>query len=259
MSEFLQAFRVQRRVIYAFILRETRTKFGRSQLGYFWAFFEPLAYILSLLAIFSVLGRGSPINVDLRLFFFTGIIPWLIFSKTLSCVSGAIDSNQALLNFPQVKTLDIVIAKFILEFVTLFLVGIFYLAGFVFFVDELKVYSLLLVFAGIFVCSLMALGIGLIFGVIRLYFSAFSNFQTVILRIMFFTSGVFFIVDGLPLFLQEWIWYNPLVHLVDWIRSAFFYDFNSNFYSYKYPIFCTLVFLFIGLSMERVTRYKVIG
>lgn len=70
MAELWQALKVQGRVIRASILRETRTRFGRSKLGYFWALFEPMAYMLTLMAIFSAMERGAPIaGVDLSMFF----------------------------------------------------------------------------------------------------------------------------------------------------------------------------------------------
>lgn len=256
MSDFTDALHIQARVIHAFILRETRTRFGRSQLGYLWAFFEPLAYILSLLAIFYTLGRGAPINVDISLFFFSGIIPWLMFSRCVSVISGAIEGNQQLLAYPQVKTLDVIVARIILEFSTLFAVALFYVGG-VFYLGLLdRIESALLVLLALFVATLLGAGLGLIGGIIKLYLPGYGSFQGVLLRVMFFTSGSFFVVDSLPALIVDWLWFNPMLHVTEWVRSAFFYEFQSRFYDWRYPVIWMLLLLFIGLSAERVSRYK---
>ncbi len=257
MSDFLNAWRVQNRVIHAFILRETRTRFGRSKLGYLWAFFEPSTYMLTLVGIFSVLGQGAPINVDMLLFFFTGIIPWLSFVRQSIAVSSAIGGNQQLLTYPQVKMLDIVIARTILEFSTLFLVALMYVTG-VYYLGRFEpIESVFLVLLALIVSTMLGVGFGLISGVARLYMPAFSNFQSALTRILFFTSGLFFVADTLPSVIREWLWFNPVLHIIEWSRSDYFYGYKSNFYDWRYPFMCALVFIFVGLAAERISRHKV--
>ncbi len=188
MSDFINALHVQTRVVHAFILRETRTRFGRSKLGYLWAFFEPMAYIVSLLAIFSVLDRSAPINTSLPLFFLTGIMPWLLFSRTLSAVFSSIESNAPLLTYPQVKILDIVLARVILEFSTLFLVAFIYVL-LLFYANELgQIESLLGVVIVLLISSLSGASIGLLGGVVKMYMPAYGAFQSILIRFLFFTS-----------------------------------------------------------------------
>ncbi len=252
-----QALKVQGRVIRASILRETRTRFGRSRLGYFWALFEPMAYMLTLLAIFSAMERGAPIaGVDLSMFFFTAIIPWLMFSRISSAVSRAIKSSKALLTYPQVKGIDIMLALVVLEFVTLFLVAVIYLLGANHFGVFVNIERPLAVILALLLASLLGFGFGMLSSTARLYWSAYSNFQSAFMRVMFFTSGKFFIAGTLPATLQEWLWYNPLLHVVEWVRSAFFGGFESRFYDLSYPLMVALVMLFLGLASERLSRYR---
>jgi len=60
---FLEMLQTQGRVILALIIRETRTRFGDSKLGYGWALLEPILHILLLSLVFAVMMRGrSAIN-----------------------------------------------------------------------------------------------------------------------------------------------------------------------------------------------------
>src|SRR5205085_8269171 len=54
------AAQTQARVIHALIIRETRTRFGESKLGYGWALLEPVLHILMLSLVFAVMMRGRP-------------------------------------------------------------------------------------------------------------------------------------------------------------------------------------------------------
>jgi tetratricopeptide (TPR) repeat protein len=72
---FAERTRTQLRVVHALIIRETRTRFGDSRLGYGWALLEPILHIALLSAVFSLLMRGSPpIGTNFFVFYFTGLI-----------------------------------------------------------------------------------------------------------------------------------------------------------------------------------------
>ena len=60
--ELLNALNVQGRVISALTLRETRSRYSNSKLGFFWALFEPFAHVVVFIGIFSALGRATPIG-----------------------------------------------------------------------------------------------------------------------------------------------------------------------------------------------------
>lgn len=256
MFEIFNALAVQARVVYAFILRDMRTRFGRSRLGYFWAVFEPLTGILALALVFSVIDRGSPINVDIHLFFFTGIIPWTLFSRGVSMMSNVIESSAVLLTYPQVKVIDVVIARILLEFATIFVVCILYLVVLYFLGIFERIENLLMSIVVLMVCLLFGSAFGLVGAVIKLYLPGYNSFQSLLLRVLFFMSGAFFVADTLPQQIKEVLWYNPVLHLIEWARSAFFYSFESQFYEPMYPLLWMLCCGFLGLAGERVTRSK---
>lgn len=179
-----------------------------------------------------------------------------MFSRISGAVSRAVKSSKALLTYPQVKGIDIMLALVILEFATLFLVAVIYLLGASYLGVFVSIERPLEVLLALFLVSSLGLGFGLLSSTARLYWSAYNNFQSAFMRVLFFTSGKFFIVSMLPATLQEWLWYNPLLHVVEWIRSAFFGGFESQFYDLRYPLMVALVMLFLGLASERLSRYR---
>jgi tetratricopeptide (TPR) repeat protein len=98
---FFEALQTQTRVIHALIIRETRTRFGDSKLGYGWALLEPILHILMLSLVFAVMMHGRPpIGDQFFIFYYTGIIPYHLFVHTSTSMTYAITSNGSLLRLP---------------------------------------------------------------------------------------------------------------------------------------------------------------
>ena len=72
---FGERLRRQARIVHALIIRETRTRFGDSRLGYGWALIEPILHIVLLSAVFSALMHGTPpIGTHFFVFYYTGLV-----------------------------------------------------------------------------------------------------------------------------------------------------------------------------------------
>ena len=81
--------RLQRlRVLFALVVREMGTRFGRSWGGYLWAIAEPLGGILLLTIAFSLALRTPPLGTNFALFYATGIIPFFLFSNVSRSVAA---------------------------------------------------------------------------------------------------------------------------------------------------------------------------
>ncbi len=115
MSTLLHGAQVQLRVIGALTLRETRTRFGGHALGYVWALAEPLFWILTIYGLFVLVGREAPDRLDVFGFLATGIVTYELVIKTQERVGQSIAGNKALLFYPQVQPLDLVVARVALE------------------------------------------------------------------------------------------------------------------------------------------------
>lgn len=252
----LKAFNIQKRVIHALILRETRTRFDRNKLGYLWALFEPITYIIVLIGVFAAMGRASPIgdSSSLPMFFLSGLAPWLLFSHTATkCMEGII-ANGALLTYPQVTPFDVLISRAFLELVTFVIVfiSVFLLLAYFGFYEPIE--SLEQMAAAVVSLWLLAIGLGFMNSSIKLHLPSYSQTYAAIQRPFFFVSGIFFTADSLPPTLREIALYNPILHAIEWTRSAVFTNYESQYLDKTYLLTIVVVMLAVGLSAERVTR-----
>jgi len=220
--EFLQALNTQGRVISALTLRETRSRYGNSKLGFFWALFEPFAHIIVFIGIFSALGRAIPIGESMGLFILTGIIPWFLYNKTVNNVMRGVNASKSLLGYPQVMPFDITISLVVLEAATLLVVMLLFLVAFNYLGVRIEIDSFLQMCSPYGLLILLAAGIGLINAAVIKIYPSYKSIYSAFSRPLYFISGVFFTADFLSPDVYAAIDFNPLIHLIEWFRSGFY-------------------------------------
>ena len=250
------ALQGQLQVIHALILRESRTRFGAHQLGYIWALLEPLFWVLTFYGIFHLTGRKIHYGMDTVSFITTGIIPYLLFRETMSRSQSAIQANKGLLFYPQVHPLDLVIARVSLELVTLVTVFVIIMGAHSLYLGELRIDSLLTVISGLLLASLLGASIGIFFSALSVYTKLVERIVPLLMRPLFFISGLFFTVNELPAQARDILLWNPILHCVEMVRGGWFPSYHSNYLDIPYVVFWILGFAYSGLVLERMARRR---
>jgi len=258
MKIFWNAFSVQRRVIFALILRETRTRYGKTRIGYLWALFEPLAHMLIFAAIFSFIGRSSPLGGSVALLVLTGLFPYNLFANLSTQLMNAIEANKVLLNYPHVTPFDVMASRTILEIATQVIVFVFVLLILAFEdLWDMQIDSLISVIFAVLISAALGAGMGLINAVLAFKFPSYANIFGMIMRPMYFLSGIFFVVGYMSTEIQNIMYYNPVAHLIEWFRSAIYVGYESEFLDKHYLLNFTLSVVFLGLLLLRLSRHKI--
>ena len=249
---FFETLRTRGRVIYALVIRETRTRFGDSKLGYGWALLEPIAHILMLSLVFAVMMRGRPpIGDEFFIFYYTGIIPYHVFVHTSSSMTYAIASNGSLLQLPLVGTFDVLMARGLLELLTDTLVAVILLAGF----GALGLGAMPHEFAGVsvslLVVWLLGCGCGFLNAVINAFAKSWDKIWAQLTRLLYFCSGIFYVPGMMPEWIRDILTWNPVLHAVDWFRSSFFREYEPHWLDHSYLVMAAVATLLAGLGLER--------
>ena len=252
---FWPSLQTQWRVIHALIIRETRTRFGDSSLGYGWALLEPILHILMLSLVFAVLMRGRPpIGTQFFIFYYTGIIPYHIFVHTSSSMTYAVTANGSLLQLPVVGTFDVILARGLLELVTDILVAVILLAGF----GAVGLGNLPHDFAGvsgaIATVWLLGCGFGFVNAVVNAFFKSWDKIWTQLTRVLYFCSGIFYVPGMMPDWIRDTLAWNPVLQAVDWFRAGFFADYAPHWLDRSYLAALAGLILLVGLALERGLR-----
>jgi capsular polysaccharide transport system permease protein len=223
------AARRQRRVLFALMLRNIRIRFFGHGFGYLLKIAWPLTHLVILVALFSLTGRAAPYGDSPALFFATGTIPYITFAYLARFMMLYVMMNRVLLHFPEVKILDVLFASALLEILSASSVVI--------------VFIILAWFAA-----------GLLNGVIALAIPSWFTGFSLILILVWATSGVMYVPDALPAIIREPLAYQPVLQTTEWMRSAYYEGYGNELLNRGYVIGFALVLIFLGLVIERATR-----
>lgn len=247
---------LQARVIGALVLRETRSTFGTTQLGYLWAIVTPAAGIAILVIVFSIAGRRSPFGSSLALFFATGILTLEFFRKLSGSLMNTLSANKALLTYPLIKETDTLYARFLLISVTYLLIMVLFYSSLI--TLELAQFpafphELILAFSA---TALLGFGFGTLNAVIISSWESWKQVEMILTRPLFFISGIFYIPSHLPATAIDILKWNPVLHLVEWMREGFYPNYDSTVLDKSYPLGIAMVLVLLGLAGERLYRKK---
>lgn len=255
MASVNQALEIQGRVIQALLMRETKTRFGKLRLGYFWAFFESIANVGIFIVLFSVVGRESPSGMPLILFLITGVTPFFLFRNLMQQTQAAVESNKSLLTFPQVTVFDLTVARVLLEICTSTIVFVLLVFATSYIGLEPQIENVLGVVFALFLLVAIGSGLGMLFCALTPKMPSIRNLTSPFLgRPLFFTSGLFFTAEMLPKGLRELLLYNPILHVIEYLRSSFFHEFESIYYSLSYAGAWALSLFAFGFATMHLMR-----
>lgn len=242
--------------VHALLMRELKTRFGSSKLGYFWAIAEPAAQASVIAILFTLIGRSSLSGVPVALFVISGIMPFKAFSKSLTQLSAGIQSNTALFTYRQVSPIDPLITRLIIEVATFFIVysiilSVMYWLGLNVWPEDL----LALIGASLLLMAL-AVGLALCLSAAQLYWQDTNKILGMVMTPMFFISGILFCATMIPAKFWYLFSWNPIFHAIELSRDAFFVSYVTPVGSWSYLALVAFGFLVLGLMLYRVNRIR---
>jgi capsular polysaccharide transport system permease protein len=249
-----------RSVVFALVLREMRTRFGKRRMGAFWVFFEPLAHVTVLLFIFSyVRGRTLP-GIDFPVFLLTGVVPFLIFKNIALRIMDGVEANKGLFAYRQIKPADTFIARILVEVSLYSVVYAVTLAGMAWYGFDVSIHSPFEWFLILAMLLAFAFGLGNILCVVGHSFPELKIIIRILFMPLYLLSGVIFPASILPDQILQWLLWNPILHITELIRwSIFEYYPIINGVSPQYVGGVTLIALFVGLWLYRYRRLELVA
>lgn len=249
-SEKRSATEAYLRVLHALMLRDMRTRFGGSHLGYAVVVLWPVVHVFILVSVYVFRKVPAPIGDSRALFFASGCVTVLIFQYISREVMKAVMMNRPLTYYPQVKLIDVVFARIIVEIVTGFLGLLTVMAILAAFGVNPFPADPITAISGYCAAILLGIGIGTInIGIISFFPAWLMGYQLFSI-VMYIASGAMFLPSYLPKELYEIMKYNPAVQIVEWVRLGYYPSLGVKV-DYMYVILFSLTSLTLGLLLER--------
>ena len=243
-----RSFRMSRTLV-ALMLREMSTTYGRTAFGYLWAIVEPAAGILLLTMVFSLALRSPQLGVNFPLFYATGLMPFAAYTTISNKVANSLQFSKPLMAFPAVTFVDALLARLLLNALTQTMV-IVVVVGLIIVIYQLDV-DINFGEAALAVAMAIMLGFGI--GTLNCFlfqkFPAWSQVWSILTRPLLFISCVFYLFDSVPSPYGDWLWFNPLVHIIGMFRRGIYATYPADYVSVLYVMSLSMGTLFFGLLL----------
>lgn len=230
--------------VHALFLRELKTRFGEYRLGYLWALLEPVAHMAVMLGILGYLMHRAMPDISYPLFFICGIVPYSLFSNVAIRSLNAMEANQGLFSYRPVHPIDAVLARTSLELliqITCFAVLLLslWLLG-----EPMSFDGTPIALTIWLALAVLSQGIGFIFMVLGSSFKAADKLLPILIRPLYFASGVMFPLHVIPPNYRWLVDWNPLLHAFELMRHALSPTYPLYGVSHAYLWLCALICLF---------------
>lgn len=236
------------------IRNELNSRFARSKLGGIWLIINPLAQVaIYALILSNVLAAKLP-GIDNKygyaIYLMAGLLAWTLFSEIVSrCLNLFIEQGNLMkkVQFPRITLPAIVIGSNLLNNIILFIcmVVIFLLLGHHFSLITLWLLPLTIMLAT------FALGIGLILGVLNVFVRDLSQAVPIILQMWFWFTPIVYPDSIIPENYRHWLALNPLYHFTDAYHKLIVYGRTPQIEGIFIIGVLTVLFLILSLFLFR--------
>lgn len=237
------------RTITALMIREMVTSYGRSPGGYVWAVLEPVAAISLLAFAFSIAFRAPSLGNSFALFYATGYLIYMLFHDIANRTATALRFSQSLLTFAPVTWLDALLARCLLNLLTHFMVIIAVLGTMLTALDSHAIPDLPRIANALAMASALAFGTGILNAYLFMAFPAWERIWMVLTRPLFIISGVFFLFEDLPDWVQQFLWFNPIFHATGEMRHGIFPTYDASYVSSPFVYGVGMALAALGLML----------
>lgn len=227
------SFGAARSLLINLTLRENRSKYKRSVLGWAWSMLNPIATMLIFTFVFSIVFRiappvGDPSGIQsFGFFLISGLLPWNFLAAGMTAASGSIIANAGLIKKVYFNRSVLPISS-VLSWNTNLLIELGVLSVALLFVGQVVLPLIPIALVVILMQTFFVIGIGLGLSALNVYFRDVEHFLQILLLLWFYASPVIYPIDyilqteGMSSTLKTIYMFNPMVHFMDAYRSIFY-------------------------------------
>lgn len=206
------------------VAREFASRYRNSALGMAWLILQPLAQILVYTLVFSQVMQARLPDVDksfsYSIFLCAGMLTWGLFADIVGRGQTVFLDNASLLkklNFPRICLPIILVLNALLSFGIIF--GLF--TAFLAVTGNFPGWAYLGIFPVLAVQSAFAIGLGMVLGVLNVFFRDVGQFFGIVLQFWFWLTPIVYPVTSLPEWAQPYVVWNPMAPVVMAYQGVF--------------------------------------
>jgi lipopolysaccharide transport system permease protein len=240
--------------VYSSIKAEYNTRYARSKFGFMWMLIHPLAQVMVYALILSQIMQaklpGIVSDYSYPIYMLAGILAWTLFSEILNrSLTVFIDNAELLkkISFPKLALPAILVGSAIINYLLLLtiIIIVFISLGhhqlqYLYWIPVLSVITILL-----------AMGIGLFFGILNVFIRDIGHVMSVVLQFWFWLTPIVYTQNIIPEQYQELLLYNPMTGIVMGYQNIMVFGKSPDLDLLLYPVVVMLIFLALSIFVYK--------
>ncbi|WP_240542417.1 ABC transporter permease [Paracoccus sp. Arc7-R13] len=206
-----------------------------------------------LTLIFSVTFALPPIGTSFAMFYATGMVPFLGYMDISNKVASSVRYSMALLSYPAVTFMDALLARIAFNAITQVMVATVIFTAIMMTSETRTDPQMDLIAIGLAMMILTGAAIGVMNCFLFEAVSWWQPLWAIFMKPFFLLSCIFFMFDDVPQPYQDWLWWNPLIHVIGQMRRSFYPQYAGEYVSYTYVFGLGLGLFALGLAL--LVRY----
>lgn len=245
---------IQRRdLMRELVVRDMKVRYKHSVLGFAWSMATPL---LQLLVYYVVFGYLLPRQIPhYATYIFTALLAFIWFQNSLMQAAAAITGNRELVKRPGFATAILPLVTVITNMVS-FLLSLPVLLVFLFLEGARPQWAIVGLPVLIILQFVFTLGLSYFVASLNVIFRDTQHLLSVLLRLLFFLTPIFYQVSMLPDKAQIIFRLNPLVALVDAYRAMFIGNTAVAWETLLIPTSVSIILLVVGYRTFNLVRHR---
>ena len=247
-----------RELLWNLTLRELRTKYRKSVLGWSWSMLNPLATVGIYTFVFSVVfkarwGEGPESKTQFAMVLFAGLIVYGLFSDVLNRAPHLVLANVNYVKrvvFPLEILVVVAVCSALfqaLASLAVLLVALLVLNG------KIPLTAVLLPVVWM-PLVLLSVGVGWFFASLGVFARDLKQITGVMTTMLMFISPIFFPVHALPASFQTAMWLNPLTFFIEQTRAVLIWGRMPDWTGWAISMLACSLVAWLGFAWFQKTR-----
>lgn len=253
----LKSWAIQRRVIWALLMREILTRYGRHNIGFMWLFVEPMLFTMGVTALWSATKSIHSSNLPIVAFAITGYSSVLLWRNMPGRCVDAVEPNRSLLFHRNVRVIDLFVSRLLLEgagaTISLIVLSAFFIA-----ISQMDApEDVLQVIGGWLMLGWFGMSLAMVLGAWSERSELVHKLWHPVSYLLFPLSGAGFLLGSMPDEARKYLELLPMIHGLEYLREGFFGSKIHAVYDLGYMALCNTVLTLFGLAQIRILADEV--
>lgn len=194
----LRSAAAHRNLLYLLSLKELRTRYKKSMLGWAWSLLNPLSQMVIFSIIFLKVFVASPLPGDpsglksFPLYFLCGLVPWNFFAITTSTAMGNVQGGASLIKKVAFPHEHLVLSVVVAQFVTLLIETSLLLVTLVIFSGPQVLVWIPALLLAYVLWAVLVTGVALALGAANVFFHDVNYLWGILVQLLFYATPIIY-------------------------------------------------------------------